>query len=276
MPGRAGAYAPAPPRTRTSPIKAYGSSSDATLNRGRGAGITGTSRRVSEYPACLLPTPHHQDSSLPYSQAPAVSVRLLSGGTMELLRRPRAHPALCLSGIAPRALGLTPHLRSPGGEVRHPGARVLFTGPTPLRSLVPRTRGPPKFPANPSCICPALRPRSGLHARRLRRFGVVPAQPDGEDPGETLISWLNHTAFALAVYASCRPHGRLRKTRFRRFARPFRVSLSMPTEFARRVSVSASPLPGLVLALLAPHLNLNPNPNLGDRRLGLDSTARKL
>jgi hypothetical protein len=43
------------------------------------------------------------------------------------------------------------------------------------------------------------------------------------------------------------------------------VSLSMPTEFARRVSVSASPLPGLVLALLGPNLNLN----LGDRRLGL-------
>ena len=31
---------------------------------------------------------HHQDSSLPYSQAPAVSVRLLCFGTMKLLRLP--------------------------------------------------------------------------------------------------------------------------------------------------------------------------------------------
>src|SRR5512137_1639329 len=32
--------------------------------------------------------PHHQDSSLPYSQAPAVSVRLLCCGTLKLLRLP--------------------------------------------------------------------------------------------------------------------------------------------------------------------------------------------
>jgi hypothetical protein len=44
---------------------------------------------------------HHQDSSLPYSQAPAVSVRLLSTGTMKLLRLPifsRRPPFVGLDG----------------------------------------------------------------------------------------------------------------------------------------------------------------------------------
>ena len=45
--------------------------------------------------------PHHQDSSLPYSQAPAVSVRLLCCGTMKLLRLPifsRRSPFVGLNG----------------------------------------------------------------------------------------------------------------------------------------------------------------------------------
>jgi len=116
--------------------------------------------------------------------------------------------------------------------------------------------GSPKFPANPSCICPALRPRPDLRARLLRRFGVVLAQQEGEGSNHTSLSGLNPTAFALAVYASCRPLGRRRKTRFRWLAKPFRVGFLIPTEFVRRVSAVASSLPGFILARLA--LDLDP------------------
>ena len=76
-------------------------------------------------------------------------------------------------------------------------------------------------------------------------------------PAITGLSKLNHTAFALAVYASCRPLGRRRKTRFRWLAKPFRVGFYMPTEFVRRVSAVASPLPGLILARLLPPVQIN-------------------
>ena len=52
-----------------------------------------------------------------------------------------------------------------------------------------------------SCLCPALRPRPRLTALPFRQFGVA---PDGQTTkaATITISGLNHTASALAVYAS--------------------------------------------------------------------------
>ena len=52
-----------------------------------------------------------------------------------------------------------------------------------------------------SCLCPALRPRPRLPALPVRQFGVA---PDGQTTkaATITISGLNHTASALAVYAS--------------------------------------------------------------------------
>ena len=50
-------------------------------------------------------TPHHQDGSLPYSQAPAVSVRLLSNGTMKPLRLPTFSPGPSFGGSDRDTLG---------------------------------------------------------------------------------------------------------------------------------------------------------------------------
>jgi hypothetical protein len=65
------------------------------------------------------------------------------------------------------------------------------------------------------CLCPALRPRSRLHARPVAARRYCPPSHESEDPRPLChFSGLYHTASALAVYASCRPRGRLRKTRF--------------------------------------------------------------
>ena len=119
--------------------------------------------------------------------------------------------------VAPQYLGSISNFRSSSRGNRRANARVLFDRCHPLLPvLCPKDAfGSPKFPANPSCICPVLRLRPGLHARLSRRFSVVLAQQEGEDPGDSSLSKLNRTAFALAVYASCRPLGRRRKTRFR-------------------------------------------------------------
>ena len=141
--------------------------------------------------------------------------------------------------------------RSPPRGYRRADARVLFDRCHPLPSgICPKDAfGSPKFPANPSCIRPALRLRPGLHARHLNGASVLPPHiTKSRTPEISLLTQLNHTAFALAVYASCRPHGRRRKTRFRWSAKPCRVGFLIPTEFVRRVSTVASPLPGLILA----------------------------
>jgi hypothetical protein len=58
----------------------------------------------------------------------------------------------------------------------------------------------------------------------LHRFGAVPAIPTTRIPAMP-ISRLNHTAFAIAVYASCRGFPATSKTRFRLAANLYRVGL---------------------------------------------------
>ena len=172
---------------------------------------------------------------------------------MRQLRLPGASCLTPFVALCRNTSGRFPAFARRRGEIAAPTPGCCLTGVT-LFLPVPCPKdafGSPKFPANPSCICPVLRLRPDLHARLSRRFGVVLAQQEGEDPSDSSLSKLNHTAFALAVYASCRPLGRRRKTRFRWLAKPFRVGFLIPTEFVRRVSAVASSLPGLILARLA-------------------------
>jgi hypothetical protein len=96
-PGSAGGYPPAPPQTRTHRFPAYYVARHIThtvlpmmvaLDRGRDGACRLRAFRVSVYPGPRPDSIPSPGSSLPYSQAPAVSVRLLSTGTMKLLRLP--------------------------------------------------------------------------------------------------------------------------------------------------------------------------------------------
>ena len=93
----------------------------------------------------------------------------------------------------------------------------------------------------PCSKTPVGPPRQALHG-----VSVLPSHTGtSKAPATLCLSKLNHTAFALAVYASCRPLGRRRKTRFGWFAKPCPMGFFIPIEFVRRVSTIASPLPGL-------------------------------
>ena len=171
---------------------------------------------ITVYHSCFSTTGPFPDRPLPYSQAPSGCVRLLSIGTMRQLRLPCSS---CVTPFVtlPRNTSVDFQLSLVrAGEIatRSPGCCLPVSPSVP--AFGPKDAfGSPKFPANPSCICPALRPRPGLHARRLRRFGFAPVSKTTKAPTTTALSELNPTAFALAVYASCRPLGRRRKTRFR-------------------------------------------------------------
>ena len=66
-------------------------------------------------------------------------------------------------------------------------------------------------------MCALLSDSGGACRQTLSRRGVVCTLAKTLTPTLS-ISELNHTAPMLAVYASCRPHERRRKTRFRRWS----------------------------------------------------------
>ena len=88
--------------------------------------------------------------------------------------------------LAPQYLRSISSFCSPVRGNRRSDARVFVQPVSPFALpvlLCPEDAlGSPKFPANPSCIRPALRPRLGLCARLLRRFGVAPGHYDAKGP----------------------------------------------------------------------------------------------
>ena len=84
---------------------------------------------------------------------------------------------------------------------------------------------------------------SHLHLVPLHRFGAVPATPTTKTPA-MYFSRLNHTAFALAVYASCRGFPATSKTRFRLVANLYRVGLTTHRDIAKGfINIGALLLP---------------------------------
>ena len=237
-PGRAGGCPPAPPQTRTSPIRAYGSSAYGfaacpalSVGLSERAWATSECRRVA--PARfryrrLLP------SLLPGSWG---LVRRLSVGTIKQIRLPPALlPPLGSSpcGAIPW-VGLTVSLREAGRPTASgPGccsAVSSFPAFGPKDAL-----GSPKFPANPSDLRCALGPRSALGARSLGGAQAWPPQllRRRHQPVMTfgaLSHRFNHRCLRFVPSSRTTTQNSLPVA-----DRPFRVGFSMPTEFVRRVS----------------------------------------
>ena len=137
-----------------------------------------------------------------------------------------AHPALRF-GVAPGGLGLTPLIRSFGPVSRRSKRPGVVDRYHPWSGCVPKVpHGPPRFPENPTMPSPCS--QIPARPRRLALNGapvLPPITPTSRTPATYTISGLNHTASAFTVYASCRPHGRRRKTRFRVVANRFRMGL---------------------------------------------------
>src|SRR6266478_2307411 len=89
---------------------------------------------------------------------------------------------------------------SPAGVGRHAAGPGFVTGfPFPI---VGGNGWASQVPGGPSRACPALRPRRDRHAKPLRRVDVAFRNFGTRRLPPLSISGLNHTACALAVYAS--------------------------------------------------------------------------
>ena len=86
------------------------------------------------------------------------------------------------------------------------------------------------FPGNPIVPMPCSQTPAGPLRFAISALRCCPRCSDCEGSNHIIISRLNHTACALAVYASCRHHWRLRKTRFRGWL-TFSGWDCLPTEF---------------------------------------------
>lgn len=156
-------------------------------------------------------------------------VTLLSSGTMGGLRLPASFPdAHCVRYPVP--------LRPPLGFRSLWMPVVLIQGPGTLLTRASRfpglwaveTTGSPMFPKDPVCICPAHRPRADRKRQAIQHSQCCPRAKHGEGSTDYLLSGLNHTAFALPVYASCRQSLTTTQDSVPVSGLPFRVGL-IPT-----------------------------------------------
>jgi hypothetical protein len=126
------------------------------LDRRRDGVSSFTEVRVPVYPdpwPNAIPSP---GSFLAYSQAPAVSVRLLSSGTIKLLRLPQfaAYPPH-ISALGQAALWLTSLIRWSRPGSPRPARLGVINRFHPLPVFGPQgTCGSPKFPENPNVPMP--------------------------------------------------------------------------------------------------------------------------
>ena len=137
----------------------------ATLNRGR-VNNRFVQRLFRGLCVPRLSPDYHPspDSSLPYSQAPAVSVRLISYGTMKLLRLPNFSRRLPFR-VGRRYLGRFCCFAPGPSRIGRPRPGCCSVRLTRCRSFVPRTFSVlPSSQGTPLCFCPALRPRPDLDA----------------------------------------------------------------------------------------------------------------
>jgi len=167
FPGRAGGFPPAPPQSRTSPIKAYGSSGGTASLRSRRY-PWGLVHRHSDLRVSGLLLPHGSVCPRPLpSLLPGFLglVRRLSIGTTKRLRLPLRFFRRSVRHIASEYPGLACLLRSLRRASPLPQGPDVVKPVHPSRRLVPRTRtGLPCSQGTPMCLCPALRPRPDLGA----------------------------------------------------------------------------------------------------------------
>ena len=154
------------------------------------------------------------------------SVRLLSGGTMNVLRLPNILCVRLCSSLACR-YRVDAFVRSHAGRHRPACAWTLLAG-RPSRRSFPGDVRISQVPREPlrqfrprgfdSHLRPALGPRSNLPNSPSRWFGAVPRLSNAEDFGHVINFGARSHGSVLAVYASCRRRLRLRNTRFRLMA----------------------------------------------------------
>jgi len=155
-----------------------------------------------------------------------------------------AHPALRLSGVAPRGLELTSLVRSLGPGSPPPKRLGVVARFHPLRSLV--SRRPTALPSSqgtPVCLCSVLGLRPSLDAWPSRHLGAAPRCEDKE---------------ALSDHKSFGAQSQSLSTRCLRFVPPARATtqnslpgvasfpgwdFSVPTEFHWAVSALRPPPP---------------------------------
>ena len=150
-------------------------------------------------PACFPPTVLLLDALLPSTGSPRVEFPRLHG-TINALRLPAAPPAAlrCLRLAVPREHS---HFRSRRRRVLRRRAWSWSPG-VPRRDCFRGNDRISHVPGEPKvCLCPALRPRRDRRVRPLRHADAAPALTTTKAPALQL-SRLNHTASALAVYAS--------------------------------------------------------------------------
>jgi hypothetical protein len=169
------------------------------------------------------------------------SVPRFSIGTMQSLRLP-THP-LWLESISPRSPEVSTLFSwlPPVADRLDGGVDVLDRGrPFPGLDLWCGT-GIPCFMVSLLMVCPALRPRpcprTSLNGPRIS----LPLSQRRKPSGISKISWLNNTAFHLAVYASCRLLRRRCKTRLQCGATRFPTGFGPVWEALRRFTPRCSP-----------------------------------
>jgi hypothetical protein len=140
-----------------------------------------------------------------------VGISLLSVGTMKELRRLAVHPTRFVSSRIRTSVGI--RFCSCCGDASTECQDVVQ--PVSSRSgLFGGEASPPIFPGNP--LVPM--PRSSTPSRPscpvcLWHVGAAPLRLTRWAREISFVSWLYSAASTLAVYASCRPHRRRRKTR---------------------------------------------------------------
>ena len=104
----------------------------------------------------------------------------------------------------------------------------------------------PAFQDTPTCLCPALRSRSGHLALGLHPLvgmtyyvhgGTVPLPRNGKTPTTTYFSGFNDAALTLAPYASCAPCGRATQCSLPSGCQPFSGGSDYPPGIANMFHV---------------------------------------
>ncbi len=197
---------PGLPQIRTCRITASGSSNDNfashTITRRESgllsAGVASTWDRSSEPPPRVLPAGLSLGAPLPSSGSSRSSspTSTVLSGRYDFLPPISPHFVAFAWRYHGNTRGFAPiaaECYGDGPGVGHPVA------PSGISSM--ETTGSPTFLGDPLCLCPALRPRQDRRARPLRHANMAPALTTTKAPALQL-SRLNHTASALAVYAS--------------------------------------------------------------------------
>ena len=172
------------------------------------AAVSLTHSQIPSHPLCFPASVLRLDALLPSTGSGAATVPPLPryyGGakTARCPSRRASLPSLGDTMPAPAAL-----LRCVPECCSAPARTLVCRRPS--GSPVMETTSSPRFLGHPLRICPALRPRPGCHAKPFRHSSAAPADLTTKAPAIKFLSRLNHTASAVAVYAS--PGGRPRQT----------------------------------------------------------------